>query len=60
MRRVELEQGEPLRESARALGVDRPPDRPYPEFVRGLDPRPIRLALYFPLFADWRVWDYQG
>jgi len=30
----------------------------YARIVRLLDDRPIRLALYFPLFADWRVWDY--
>jgi hypothetical protein len=28
--------------------------------VRLLEDRPIRLALYFPLFPDWRVWDYAG
>ncbi|MCB1800650.1 MAG: UvrD-helicase domain-containing protein [Gammaproteobacteria bacterium] len=32
----------------------------YARIVRLLEPRPIRLALYFPLFPDWRVWDYQG
>ena len=30
----------------------------YARIVREIDPRPIRLALYFPLFADWRVWNY--
>jgi len=30
----------------------------YARIVRLLEDRPIRLALYFPLFADWRVWDY--
>ncbi|MGB5764448.1 MAG: 3'-5' exonuclease, partial [Sedimenticolaceae bacterium] len=25
-----------------------------------LEDRPIRLALYFPMFPDWRVWDYGG
>ena len=25
-----------------------------------LEDRPIRLALYFPMFPDWRVWDYVG
>jgi superfamily I DNA/RNA helicase len=30
----------------------------YGRIVRLLEPGPIRLALYFPLFADWRVWDY--
>jgi ATP-dependent exoDNAse (exonuclease V) beta subunit len=32
----------------------------YGRIVRLLETRPIRLALYFPLFADWRVWDYPG
>jgi ATP-dependent exoDNAse (exonuclease V) beta subunit len=32
----------------------------YGRIVRLLDDRPVRLALYFPLFADWRVWDYTG
>jgi ATP-dependent exoDNAse (exonuclease V) beta subunit len=31
----------------------------YGLLVHRLEHRPIRLALYFPLFADWRVWDYQ-
>jgi len=30
----------------------------YARIVRQLEDRPIRLALYFPLFADWRTWDY--
>jgi ATP-dependent exoDNAse (exonuclease V) beta subunit len=30
----------------------------YARILRLLENRPIRLALYFPLFADWRVWDY--
>ena len=30
----------------------------YARIVRLLETRPIRLALYFPLFADWRVWDF--
>jgi ATP-dependent exoDNAse (exonuclease V) beta subunit len=30
----------------------------YASIVRRLEDRPIRLALYFPLFADWRAWDY--
>lgn len=30
----------------------------YARIVRELEDRPIRLALYFPLFADWRAWDY--
>ncbi len=36
----------------------RPQLETYARIVRLLEPRPIRLALYFPLFADWRVWDY--
>jgi ATP-dependent helicase/nuclease subunit A len=32
----------------------------YGRIVRLLEGRPIRLALYFPLFGDWRVWDYEG
>ena len=31
----------------------------YARIVREIDARPIRLALYFPLFADWRVWAYR-
>lgn len=31
----------------------------YGRLVHLLEDRPIRLALYFPLFADWRVWDFQ-
>jgi len=30
----------------------------YARIVGLLEDRPIRLALYFPLFPDWRVWDY--
>ena len=29
----------------------------YARFVRTLDPRPIRLGLYYPRFAGWRVWE---
>jgi len=33
----------------------------YAAFVRALDARPIRVALYFPLVADgWREWAYDG
>ena len=32
----------------------------YARIVRRLESRPIRLALYFPLFAEWRVWDFAG
>ncbi|HUH94481.1 MAG TPA: UvrD-helicase domain-containing protein [Casimicrobiaceae bacterium] len=28
----------------------------YATMLRALDPRPIRLALYFPLLAGWREW----
>ncbi len=36
----------------------RPQLNTYARIVHEIDPRPIRLALYFPLFADWRVWEY--
>jgi hypothetical protein len=26
--------------------------------MRGLDSRPIRLGLYFPLLGAWREWSY--
>jgi ATP-dependent exoDNAse (exonuclease V) beta subunit len=32
----------------------------YAQLVRQLEDRPIRLALYFPLFAAWRTWDFDG
>ena len=33
----------------------------YAAFVRALDSRPIRVALYFPLVPDgWREWAYDG
>jgi ATP-dependent exoDNAse (exonuclease V) beta subunit len=32
----------------------------YARFVRALDPRPIRLGLYYPRFAGWRVWENAG
>jgi len=32
----------------------------YAAFVRALDTRPIRLALYHPLLRGWREWAYQG
>jgi len=32
----------------------------YGQIMRLLEDRPIRLALYFPLFPDWRVWDYES
>ena len=28
----------------------------YAAAMRALDPRPIRLGLYFPLFGGWREW----
>ncbi|MCW5625846.1 MAG: UvrD-helicase domain-containing protein [Burkholderiales bacterium] len=31
----------------------------YAVLMRGLDPRPIRLALYFPLMLGWREWAAQ-
>ncbi|MCB1772475.1 MAG: UvrD-helicase domain-containing protein [Gammaproteobacteria bacterium] len=30
----------------------------YARLLRHIEDRPIRLALYFPLFSDWRTWDY--
>jgi ATP-dependent exoDNAse (exonuclease V) beta subunit len=30
----------------------------YARILRLIEQRPIRLALYFPLFAEWRVWNY--
>jgi ATP-dependent exoDNAse (exonuclease V) beta subunit len=30
----------------------------YARFVGALDPRPIRLGLYFPLLRGWREWAY--
>jgi len=32
----------------------------YAAFVRALDPRPIRLALYHPLLRGWREWAHDG
>ncbi|HVN35003.1 MAG TPA: UvrD-helicase domain-containing protein [Casimicrobiaceae bacterium] len=32
----------------------------YARFVRALDPRPIRLGLYFALQRAWREWPYEG
>jgi ATP-dependent exoDNAse (exonuclease V) beta subunit len=32
----------------------------YARIMRKLDPRPIRLALYFPLLNGWREWAYQA
>ena len=32
----------------------------YGRILRLLEDRPIRLALYFPLFPAWRDWDYPG
>ena len=28
----------------------------YARLFRAFDPRPVRLALYFPLFGGWREW----
>lgn len=30
----------------------------YAQVMRELDPRPIKLGLYFPLLAGWREWPY--
>jgi len=32
----------------------------YATLMRGLDSRPIRLGLYFPLLNGWRAWDFGG
>lgn len=32
----------------------------YARLLQALESRPIRLALYFPLFSDWRTWDFAG
>ena len=32
----------------------------YARIVRALDPRPIRLALYYPLQGGWREWAGKG
>jgi len=32
----------------------------YARVVRGLDSRPIRLGLYFPLLQGWREWSFAG
>lgn len=29
----------------------------YAEFMQALEPRPVKLGLYFPLMAGWREWD---
>ena len=36
----------------------RPQLENYARLLRQIEDRPIRLALYFPLFSDWRTWDY--
>ncbi len=32
----------------------------YATLLRGIDPRPIRLGLYFPLLNGWREWTPEG
>jgi hypothetical protein len=32
----------------------------YGALMRALDPRPIRLGLYFPLLGGWREWAFEG
>ena len=32
----------------------------YARFVRALDPRPVRLGIYYPLLGGWREWPYAG
>ncbi|OGA24967.1 MAG: DNA helicase UvrD [Betaproteobacteria bacterium RIFCSPLOWO2_02_FULL_67_26] len=38
----------------------RPQLERYAALMRGLDSRPIRLGLYFPLLNGWREWNYEG
>jgi ATP-dependent exoDNAse (exonuclease V) beta subunit len=38
----------------------RPQLERYAQLLRGLDSRPIRLGLYFPLLNGWREWKYEG
>jgi len=60
---IDYKTGEHL-EGDRAAFLDQEQERyreqleTYGRIVRLLEDRPIRLALYFPLFPDWRVWDY--
>ena len=60
---IDYKTGEHL-EGDRAAFLDHEQERyreqleTYGRIVRLLEDRPIRLALYFPLFPDWRVWDY--
>jgi ATP-dependent exoDNAse (exonuclease V) beta subunit len=62
---VDYKTGEHL-EGDRAAFLDQELERyraqleTYARIVRELDIRPIRLALYFPLFADWRTWEFDG
>jgi len=32
----------------------------YGRLMRGMDPRPIRLGLYFPAMGGWREWPFEG
>jgi hypothetical protein len=32
----------------------------YATLMRGLDSRPIRLGLYFPLLNGWREWEFSA
>ena len=38
----------------------RPQLESYAALMRGMDDRPIRLGLYFPLLGGWREWAYEG
>lgn len=61
---IDYKTGEHL-EGDRAAFLDQEQERyreqleTYGRIVRLLEDRPIRLALYFPLFPDWRVWDFR-
>jgi hypothetical protein len=38
----------------------RPQLERYAQLMRGLDARPIRLGLYFPLLGGWREWEFSA
>ena len=60
---VDYKTGEHL-DGDRDAFLDREQDRyraqleDYARLLQALEQRPIRLALYFPLFSDWRTWDF--
>jgi hypothetical protein len=51
--------GDPAAFLAREEERYRPQLERYARIVRALDPRPVRLALYYPLVAQgWREWAF--